>query len=234
MEIICDFNGENCNDWTDSTLNTSHGNTHAGAKGWTNNNVGVSSCANASRVICVMNGANTPVTVTPVAGKKIYITKSGWVPGGGLTSADAKCLADAPTSVTATKAVLVASTRALTDVLVATTVYVRPDGVKVGTGAEIVQAMNNTAPATIESAVTQDGGGNYVNPAVAQLLWTGLTYQGSASTDTCLDWTSALLTNTGTGGGVATGWSAAGKDGSFACNNNFNGAAIVFLQCAEQ
>ena len=225
----------NCNDWTDSTLNTTHGSTHAGGKGWIFNNVGISSCANASRAICVMKGANTPVTVTPVVGKKIYLTKTGWVPGGGVSAADAKCLADAPASVTEVKAVLVASTRALADVLSATTVYVRPDGVKVGTGAEIIQAMNTSnPPATIESAVTQDGGGNYVDTGVAQNLWTGLSSQGTPDKETCRDWTSAELTDSGTIGGVATGWSYAGKDGSFGCDNSWLGSAVVFLQCAEQ
>ena len=225
--------GENCNDWTDATLDASHGNTHAGGKGWTNNNVGVSSCAIASRVLCVMKGANTPVTVAPVAGKKIYLSKSAWIPGGGLSAADAKCLADAPASVTAVKAVLVASTRALTDVLDVAAVYVRPDGVKVGTGAEIVQAMvDGIPPVTIEGAVTQDGGGNYVDTSVAQLLWTGLPYFGSVGTAaTCQDWTSALSTDTGTGGCVAVGWSDAGKCGSFACDNAW---PDIFLQCAEQ
>ncbi len=173
--------------------------------------------------------------MTPVVGKKIYLTMTGWVPGGGLSAADAKCLADAPASVTDVKAVLVASTRALADVLGTTTVYVRPDGVKVGTGAEIMQAMNTSnPPATIESAVTQDGGGNYVDPGVAQMLWTGLSMQGTTDQDTCRDWTSAASTDSGSIGGVATGWAYAGKDGSFGCDNNWLGSAVAFLQCAEQ
>jgi hypothetical protein len=28
--------------------------------------------------------------------KKIYLSKSAWIPGGGLSAADVKCLADAP------------------------------------------------------------------------------------------------------------------------------------------
>ena len=66
------YAGENCTDWTDATVNASHGHTHAGGRGWPSNNVGVASCAIASRVICVMKGASTPVAVTPVAGKKLY------------------------------------------------------------------------------------------------------------------------------------------------------------------
>jgi hypothetical protein len=134
--------------------------------------------------------------------------------------------------VTAAKAVLVASTRALTDVLDVAAVYVRPDGVKVGTGAEIVQAMiDNVPPATIEGAVTQDGDGNYVDASVARHVWTGLPYLGGATTETCRNWTSALPTDTGSGACVATGWQSAGTCGSFACDNSWHD---TFLQCAEQ
>jgi hypothetical protein len=239
------YAGENCNDWTDATVNTSHGHTHAGGRGWPSNNVGVSSCAIASRVLCVMKGANTPVAVTPVMGKKIYLSKSAWFPGGGLSAADAKCLLDAPVSVTAAKAILVGSARALSDVLGATTVYVRPDGVRVGTGAEIIQAMNdNTGPASIEATVTQDGGGSYVSPWIeiagrpgyvcSMVVWTGLTYPLPGNGDTCLDWTSSSSTDYATSGCIASGWSAAGKCSSDTCNNDSQGTACDYLQCAEQ
>ena len=131
--------------------------------------------------------------------------------------------------MTAAKAILVTSTRALTDVLGATTVYVRPDGVRVGTGAEVVQAMNGSsvAPATIESAVTQHGDGSFAD---GSYVWTGVARQGTGDKDTCRDWTSAAATDTGTIGGLATGWVCAGSCGNFACNS-WTG---VFLQCAEQ
>jgi hypothetical protein len=219
--------GANCKDWTDSTLMAVHGHTHASGPGWPYNNAGVAPCGMAFRMLCVMKGANTRVTVTPVAGKKLYATKSAWVPGAGLSAADAKCLADAPASVTAAKAVLVASARALTDVLGEATIYVRPDGVRVGTGAEVIQALNtSTAPASIESGATQDGDGNFVN----SLTWTGISYQGTADKDTCRDWTSTASTDTGTGGYPSSGWSCAGKCGSFACGN----PAGLLLECAEQ
>jgi hypothetical protein len=226
--------GYNCQDWTDATAYTSRGHTHAGGLGWTGNNVGVSSCGIRDRVVCVMKGGQTPVTVTPVAGKKIYLTRSAWLPGGGLADADAKCLADAPASVVAAKAVLAASSRDLTDVLDATATYVRPDGVKSGTGAEILQAIiDENAPASIEGAVIQDGAGKYVGNLVPQLVWTGLRYYGGfvGAAATCRDWTSASPTDTGTAGCVAAGWRNAGKCGNFACD----GEGTVFaLLCAEQ
>ena len=239
------YAGENCKDWTDATVNASHGHTHAGGRGWPSNNVGVSSCAIASRVICVMKGTSTLVAVTPVTGKKIYLTKSAWFPGGGLAAADAKCLLDAPASVTSAKAILVASTRTLADVLGATTVYVRPDGVRVGTGAEIIQAMNdNTGPASIEAAVTQDGGGSYVSPWIEitgrpgyvcpMVVWTGLTYPIRGNGDTCLEWTSSSSTDYATSGCIAAGWSYAGTCSSDPCNNDWEGTACDYLECAEQ
>ena len=239
------YAGENCTDWTDATVNASHGHTHAGGRGWPSNNVGVSSCAIASRVICVMKGASTPVAVTPVAGKKLYLTKSAWFPGGGLSAADAKCLLDAPASVSVAKAVLVASTRALADVLGATTVYVRPDGVRVGTGAEIIQAINdNTGPVTIEAAVTQDGGGSYVSPWIEitgrpgyvcpMVVWTGLAYPIWGNGNTCQEWTSSSSADSGTTGCIAAGWSYTGSCSSDPCNNDWQDTACDYLQCAEQ
>jgi hypothetical protein len=141
-------------------------------------------------------------------------------------------LAEAPTGTASAKAILVSSTRTLASVLGATTIYVRPDGTRVGTGAEIIQAMGSfLGPASIESPVSQDGAGNYVDEGVVQLLWTGV---GGAPANTCRDWTSGAAADSGSTGAVAAGWEYTGNDGSFACNNTFLGMPIVYLQCAEQ
>ena len=34
------YAGANCNDWTDATLEASHGHPHAGGRGWPSNNAG--------------------------------------------------------------------------------------------------------------------------------------------------------------------------------------------------
>jgi hypothetical protein len=223
------YTGYNCNDWSDVTLKAARSHTHVGARGWPYGR-NMALCNTASRILCVMKGMSTPVTVTPVSGKKIYLTKSAWVPGGGVADADAKCMTDAPASVTSAKAILVASTRALADVLGATTVYVRPDGIRVGSGGEIAQAMNATAPISIESTVTQNGAGAYVDPNTAQDVWTGLSRAGSVDKDTCRDWVSNASTDSGTGGTVASGWVSSGKNGNFTCS----GELFMYLQCAEQ
>jgi hypothetical protein len=217
------YTGDNCNDWSSTTPYAAIGHTHAGGKGWPRAIVGFSSCGGSMRVLCVMKGAATPVSVTPVAGKKIYLTKSAWVPGGGVADADATCMANAPASVTSARAILVASTRALTDVLIASNVYVRPDGVRVGTGAEIVSALTGGIPLSIESTVTQNGSGVFVDPSIAQDVWTGIK-------DTCRDWTSSASTENGTVGAVAN-WLSAGNNGTFPCNNS---SSNYYLQCAEQ
>jgi hypothetical protein len=89
-------------------------------------------------------------------------------------------------------------------------------------------------PATLESPITQDGAGNYVNTGVAQFAWVGVKYVGTADKDTCRDWGSSASTDSGTIGGIADGWLDMGDDGSWGCNNNFNNMAIAFLQCVEQ
>ena len=206
--------GYNCNDWTDATLNSSHGNTHAAGTGWAYDNVGISSCATADRVLCLSKGATAALTPTPAAGKKIFLTRTGWIPSGGVAGADAKCNADKPAAVISSKAILLASTRAFSDVLVAATTYVRPDGVKVGTGADIIQAMGTfQGPATLESPITQDGGGTYVNTGTAQVVWVGRRDSKQLRE---LDLFGGV--DSGTVGAVAAGWQYTGNDGDFACN----------------
>jgi hypothetical protein len=225
----------NCSDWTDSSKLMNSSTTHSAGKGWVYNNMGVSDCTMTSRVLCLMKGRNTPVTATPVAGKRIYLTRSAWSPGGGLASADSKCLADAPSGVVSAKAVLVASNRALSSVLPPATVYVRPDGVKVGTGADIAAAMSAwIGPATIESSVAQDGSGSYVDQATMQLAWTGVNREGSADTDTCRDWTSGASTLSATAGCTGTGWYWSGSCAGRPCDYNTASSAVIGLYCAEQ
>jgi hypothetical protein len=221
----------NCGDWRRSDTAATASHTHAGGRGWLFDSM-AQFCSTPLRVRCVMKGRNTPVAVTPVAGKKIYVTKSGWSPAGGISAADAKCLADAPGSMPAAKAVLVASTRTLTDVLSPTAGYVRPDGVRVGTGAEIVQALTtNDVPATIESVATQDGDGNFVSSGT--FIWSGLSSPGSAQDDTCHDWT--LASSSGSARTVFGGWQQAGQTGSYSCDMSaYGGGLFFFLQCAEQ
>jgi len=222
--------GYNCNDWTDGTLNSSHGSTHASGTAWTYNNVGISSCANQARVLCLSKGVTATVSLPAVTGKKIFLSRTGWVPTGGVTGADTKCNADKPASVVSSKALLAASTRAFTDVLVPTTTYVRPDGTKIGTGADIITALGAfQGPATLESPITQDGAGNYVNTGVAQFAWIG-----SPTQNNCVNWTSSSSSDVGAIGAIAVGWTYTGNDGTFACNNSFLNMPIAFLECVEQ
>jgi hypothetical protein len=225
----------NCGDWSGSGQNMSTGATHAAGKGWPNHNVGVSDCTNAFHLICLMKGRNTPVSVTPAAGKKIYLSRSGWAPGGGLASADAKCAADAPAGVASAKAVLVASNRSLASVLNPSTVYVRPDGVKAGTGADIAAAFGAwSAPATIEGSVVQDGSGKYIDVAGMSLTWTGVPWGGTPDTDTCRDWTATASTASASTGCTVTGWFYTGSCAQRACDYNSSGYTAIGLYCAEQ
>lgn len=92
--------------------------------------------------------------------------------------------------------------------------------------------------------MTQDGGGSYVSPWIEitgqpgyvcpMVVWTGLTYPIPGNGDTCLDWTSSSSTDYATSGCIASGWSFAGSCSSDPCNNDWQGTACDYLQCAEQ
>ena len=225
------YSGATCTDWSATSGLGATGHTHASGYAWPMNNEGVSQCTNQFRLLCVMANTSRTAAISPVAvpGKKIWLSNASWAPGGGLTggptAADSVCLASAPAGVTAAKAILQASTRTLASVLPATTVYVRPDGTKVGTGADIVTALTNfNTPATLEGGIIQSGNGTYIAGMYPTIMgaWTGVS-------TTCSDWTSTASTVTGTIG-AETGWGPfSGNNANWACN-----MGNLYLRCAEQ
>lgn len=217
----------NCSDWTSTSSVSSRGHTHASGRGWPSNNAGVSTCNDVSRILCLQRGSSTTLTPPATSGKRVYLTNSAFVPGGGLTAADAKCIADAPAGVANAKALIVATNRQLADVLDASSIYHRPDGVLVGTGAEIASALvSYSGPDSIEGGIIQTGSGITIAgfyPTIGG-VWTGLAYDKA----NCEDWTTSSASVSGSFGNE-TGWTRAGTNGYTACNDT-----KMFLRCVEQ
>jgi hypothetical protein len=98
-----------------------------------------------------------------------------------MQSPDAKCLADRPTGVTAGIAFVATTNRTPASVLTPSAVYVRPDGTRVGTGAQLA------AGDSLDSGIWQDFAGVYS----AQSIYTGApgpNIFGIPET-TCANWT---------------------------------------------
>ena len=139
-------------------------------------------CATPHRILCLGKTHSTVVKpATTTGGKKIWVTADTFTLGGGTTP-DAFCQAARPSDVTTAVALLSTATKAASAILSATTKYVRPDGVAVGTGAQI-------GAGTLESGVWQTADGTY--PYGSFLAWAGSDRPGlmGTATSTCANWT---------------------------------------------
>ncbi len=150
--------------------------------------VGVIRCEFGSpRVFCLMKTQTAPIVLPPKTGKVIFLTNSGLtIPGD---DPDAKCEADKPAGTGTVEALLATTTTAASAHLDSGTTYVRPDGVRIGTGAEIVAIATAATAGTpvLDSGLWQSGNGTY--PGV--FVWTGQLDINAVGTvaSTCNDWT---------------------------------------------
>jgi hypothetical protein len=164
-----------CSSWTDSggTGLESHTGSNLVAP-FTEN------CSMPRPVVCagVDHGAavNAPV-VTP--GKLVFVTSSGWMGSGGLAAAAALCSAEQPEGHATMP--LLATTSAAAAILDSAQLYVRPDGVPVGTGAEL-------ASSALRTGIWVHGDGSAAGLAV---VWTGSDDPTNAATDNCVGWSSS-------------------------------------------
>lgn len=171
---------ENCNNWTSnsSTLSGRRGNLDHGPALWTG---GSSACDDPfpSGIICLGRTRSAPIVLPAVSGKRFWTTTTPYTPGS--MTPDAKCSQERPTGVTQARALIAHPNVAASSLLVPTANYIRPDGVLVGTGAQIANEQLLTAAWVNAAGQSSDVG-----------IWVGSlspTLPGS-SESTCNDWTS--------------------------------------------
>lgn len=164
------------------------GRTQGGPLDWAGNTSG--NCADTRALFCF--GKTKTVTLTPAQapGKRIYIAFSQ---SPGIAAANAACQNPKPAgagTVVALLPLLGPPARSAASLLSPTTTYVRPDGIVVGTGAEIIAGM-------VRSGAWQSGGGVYDDKQIS----TGTASISDVPTSaavTCADWT-AQTGSTGVG-----------------------------------
>jgi len=147
---------QTCASWTSATpgVEATAGSPHAGPQTWVEG-VSGAACALELPFYCVMRTETRPLAPVPEAGKLIFISQPEFMAGGGPAPADVLCQQGRPLGHGGTfKAVLATASAAAGAVLQPTQRYVRPDGVLVGTGAEIVAG-------TLRSGIWQGGDGRY-------------------------------------------------------------------------
>lgn len=189
------FHSASCNDWMGGAIIGVAfwgGMSGRGPGGWSNNVLNFD-CTTPQRLYCMMYGARGTVTPATTAGKRIWVSQDMLFPSAGADP-NATCLMFPPSGVTSSRALIARTTGSAAGALVPAQTYIRPDGVRIGTGAEIIAAGVDVMPPNpplnaLRSGIWQWGNGTYDNSEV----WTGafdLTTPGDA-VSTCNDWQSS-------------------------------------------
>jgi hypothetical protein len=170
-----------CNDWTGGLVPSDGviaGSSLGGPLVWGGG--GAVGCTKDKRIFCFNNTQTAALAFTPATGKRIWLSTT--YSNTTASDPDAHCALSMPAGVSAARALVAYSSAPASDVLGPTTTYVRPDGVVVGTGAEIVAQ-------TLRSGIWQYADGSYIdefdNGASVFVGATSLTVNGA---DSCNNW----------------------------------------------
>ena len=143
-----------------------------------------------------MKTKTAALTITPQLGRKVFLTNGPVAIG---QSADAKCESSKPSGTGTVVALRATTTTAASTMIDPPVTYVRPDGIVVGLGADLLAG-------TLKSGIWQQGNGQYLDN---RAVWTGSNSPSERGTtaSTCSDWSS----NTGpilagSSAGTDLGW----------------------------
>lgn len=188
-----------CSDWTVTAPDQffMSGDPTGGFGAW-NGSFGSLACNGNFRLYCLQRDFSSRLSVTPIAGRRAFVTDSLWTVGGGLAAADAECMSNAQNAgLTGTFRALMATSTAspASRFSTAGAPWVRLDGIPLVAAAADLFAANGRLIAPLQ--VTPQG--FYLGNEGA---WTGSANPLTPGTDasTCSDWTTG--TGTGTMGGV--------------------------------
>jgi hypothetical protein len=194
---------QNCSDFTTNSsapfIYYANGDPNGGSIGWTTNGNDVASCSFTGAVACFGTDLTNPVTVPPKTGRRAFVSKNTFVPGGGLAAADALCRSEAMNASLANaqnfQALLATGTAtAASRFNLTRATWVRLDGIPVFATAAALPSN------TLTAALSQYSDGTYVVDKYA-LAFTGAQTPSivdpSGAAATCQDWTSASITASG-------------------------------------
>jgi hypothetical protein len=182
---------ENCNDWTSlaGSVLWRSGRSEGGPRSaisWAN-----IPCGMPASVYCMGTRRSSPVALTSVAGKRIWLTTDAYTPGS--MTPDEFCQSTRPPGVARGVAFVAYTTRPAAAVLDPEARYVRVDGALVGTGAELAATRILAGPWLSEDGTVEGvSGGVWGGAATPQDL--------ADPAYNCNDWQSASsLANGDTG-----------------------------------
>jgi hypothetical protein len=148
-------------------------------------------CLNNPRVYCFGKTKSAPLVITKSTGKLIFLSNTFTL---GTMTPDAACAASAPPGIGPVVAAATYTDTPGATFFEPTALYVRPDGVPIGTGAEIVATAtpgsSGYAFGDLPTGIWQSGDGNFPIADSESYVWVGdsnITRAGSY----CSDWTNA-------------------------------------------
>jgi hypothetical protein len=187
-----------------------------------------------NRLYCFMVDLTDPIIAPAATGKVIYVTASAFPLTNGRIGADQLCDQEKPPGVNTVRALLATTDASAASVLDVAAAYVRPDGVLVGTGADLIAASRGDLE--LASGIWQTSDGGYVAAAGdgGRYAWTGvakgasLASRGTAAA-TCDDWAAPDQSKTG-----ATGDYQYRDETAFANSTSPCFANVFRLFCVEE
>jgi uncharacterized repeat protein (TIGR02543 family) len=221
-----------CSDWTSAaSALTAFGEPNANSSIFTG--FGAANCSTTRRLYCFGIDNKAAVSPAAVTARRAFMTSGYFIPGGGIAAADAMCASDA------SAAGLTGTFKAL----LATTTGSAISRFSTASGTLPWKRLDNTLMAATAAALASPTATSLLaspNSNAANNTWYGnnglwsgasnLTTVGTAAT-TCMNWTSAASTSTGTGGraGFSLYEDLLAFDPSATCN-----ATTKRLMCLEQ
>jgi hypothetical protein len=185
--------GYTCSDYTSTTDLLWLGVNDRGALWWTEGGGGTNACSAALPVYCFGIGKSAPTMPPPATARRAFVLSSGWLPGGGLASADFACQTEAnAASLNGTfQALLATSTAsAISRFSLAGSTWARVDGVVLADTPADFAAGRTNAPLEVTAAL------QYLS---CEVTWLGATDPSTVGSDatTCTSWTATTAGVTG-------------------------------------
>ena len=184
VRVLSSSTASACTNWTETETDVTWGLATGGPSRWLlHTPTGPGACGIAQRIYCMSKTASVPVAVPRRPGSKLIYLSASALPVGSVTP-DQHCEASKPTGAGTVRALLARVGLAAAAYLSPNVEYVRPDGVVVGTGAEL-------SAGTARSGIWQQGNGTYaVLSATLPQALTGAATPTTAGTaaSTANDW----------------------------------------------
>src|SRR5262249_47770640 len=192
---------DDCGAWASTAGSGWNGSSAGGPSAWTNGGTFPHpACSAPQHLYCFMKTKTSALSIAPQPGKVTYVTALGTL--SGVAGANSACTTSKPLNAGTVVALLPLfgpPARSASSLLSAASTYVRPDGIVVGTGAEI-------AAGNLRSGIWQSGNGLYGARIFEFTGTSSISATPASIADTCSDWTVTTGSVVGADGRYVSNW----------------------------